>query len=321
MPREPHKRRLISPPIMSTEYAYLRFRKKLVNTAHSIFEWNGLPESIDENFLTNELIEHGIIGIIDTPNGLTAVRGYVGGEINQYYRPTHFLYANPVIGSGEPLIGTECAAIFLTSEDMIPFTPAGGLSSLIDSTALLLADNMISLNVSQKNSRIMLLAAADDENTANSAERTIMDMYNGRPYKVVNKTLTDSFEVNPLANVKIAENMRQLIENQQYILSHFYQELGINSNFNLKRERLISSEVDLNAECLDTLVDDMEKTVNDGLKICNKLFDTNITFHVKRYGEEKTTPEQDKNESEKTNTNETESETVATAQQDEQKGR
>ncbi|MBQ2177465.1 MAG: hypothetical protein II453_21230 [Alphaproteobacteria bacterium] len=296
MPRNVRQRRNLIPPTMSTEYAFLRFRKKLVNTAHSIFEWTGLPDTVNENFLTNELIENGIVGMINTPNGLRAVRGNVGGEIDCYYRPQHFIYANPVLGSGEPKIGENCAVLFLTSEDMTPFSPTGGLSTLIDSTALLLADNMISLNVTQKNTRMMLLASADDEQTANSAERTIMDMYNGRPYKVVNKSMTDSFDVNPLSSVRTAENMKQLIENQQYILAHFYQELGINANFNMKRERLITSEVELNTECLDTLVDDMEKTINDGLKMCNILFGTDIHLHIKRYGEELTNDDAEQTE-------------------------
>ena len=288
MPRNVRNRRNLTPPTLSTEYAFLRFRKKLVNTAHSIFEWTGLPDTVNENFLTNELIENGIVGMINTPNGLRAVRGNVGGEIDCYYRPQYFIYANPVLGSGELKIGEKCAVLFLTSEDMTPFSPTGGLSTLIDSTALLLADNMVSLNVTQKNTRMMLLASADDEQTANSAERTIMDMYNGRPYKVVTKSMTDSFDVNPLSSVRTAENMKQLIENQQYILAHFYQELGINANFNMKRERLITSEVELNTECLDTLVDDMEKTINDGLEMCNILFGTDIHLHIKRYGEELT---------------------------------
>ena len=319
MPRRTRERRNLTPPTMSTEYAFLRFRKKLVNTAHSIFEWTGLPDTVNENFLTNELIENGIVGLINTPHGLRAVRGNVGGEIDCYYRPMYFIYANPVLGSGEPKIGENCAVIYLTSEDMTPFSPTGGLSTLIDSTALLLADNMVSLNVTQKNTRMMLLASADDEATANSAERTIMDMYNGRPYKVVNKSMTDSFDVNPLSSVRTAENMKQLIENQQYILAHFYQELGINAHFNMKRERLITSEVELNTECLDTLVDDMEKTINDGLEVCNILFGTDIHLHIKRYGEELTNTDAEQTEQEQTDAEQSEPEQEQTdAEQTEQ---
>lgn len=296
MGREKYKQRIITPPNMTTDYLYTRFRKKLVNTAFSIFDWQGLPDTIDQQFLTMELIENGNIGIINTPNGLYAVRGNIGGEINAYYKPTRYVYANPVIGGGQPEINKDCAVIFLTREDETPFSATGGLSQLINSTALLLADNIVSLNVAQKNSRLMIFASADDDSTATSAELTLNAMYQGKPYKVAQKRLTDSIEVNPVANMKTAENMRQLIENQQYILAHFLQELGINANFNLKRERLTDGEIALNSDCLDTLVDNMESTVNDGVKMCNTLFGTNITFSIKRYGEEVAPTQPDTND-------------------------
>lgn len=281
-----YKRRSVMPPTLSTEYLYTRFRKKLVNTAFSIFEWSGLPYTIDEQFLTMELIEHGVIGIIKSAGSIYAVRGNVGGSINEYYKPTEFIYANPILGNGQPTINKECAVLFLTKEDMMPFAITGGLSQLIDSTALLLADNIVSLNVAQKNSRLMILAAADDDSTASSAECVLNAMYNGKPYKIAQKRLTDSLEVNPIANLRTAENMRQLIENQQYLIAHFLQELGINANYNLKRERLNTAEIELNTDCLDTLVDNMESTINFGLEKCNELFGTNISFKIKRYGEE-----------------------------------
>lgn len=281
-----YKRQLKMPPSLTLEYLYMRFRKKLIDTAASVLTWENLPPSFDETFLNTELIESGIIGIIKENDTLYTVRGNWGGEPNEYYKPSQFIYANPVLGSGSPTIGENVAVIHLTTEDANPFTLTGGLSMLIDSTAMLLADNILSLNVTQKNTRAMLIADADNEQTRNSAEQVLKSLYNGEPYKVVLKKMTDSFTVNPLSTVRTADAMKQLIENHQYILSQFMQELGINSNYNMKRERLITSEVALNAECLDTLIDDIEENVNRGVDMCNSMFGTNIKFRVRRYGEE-----------------------------------
>lgn len=303
------KRSEVIPPPLTLNYLYCKFRKKLINTASSLFEWGNLPESFDVNFLNHELIMNGRIGIISVNGNLYTVRGDVGGEINEYYKPTQYIYANPVLGSGSPTIGQDIAVIFLTSEDTTPSLVNGGLCPLIESTASLLADNELSLSVAQKNTRLTLIADADSEATRNSAEQTLKAMYNGEPYKVVNKRMTDTFNVNPLVTVRPAESMRQLIENRQYIWSCFLQELGINSNFNLKRERLVTSEVELNGECLDTLIDDIERTVLQGVEMTNTLFGTNITFKIKRYGEEKT------------NDDNTDTEKVVTSQQnDDEKG-
>lgn len=282
------KRNEVIPPSLSYNFLYSKFRKKLINTACSLFQWENLPNSFDVNFLNAELITHGRIGIITKSGRLYTVRGDVGGEINEYYKPTQYIYANPVLGSGSPFIGRDIAVIFLTSEDTAPNIYVGGLSALIESTASLLADNELSLSVAQKNTRLMLLADADNEATRNSAEQTLKAMYNGEPYKVVNRRMTDTFNVNPLVTIRPAESMRQLIENRQYIWSCFLQELGINSNFNLKRERLTTSEVDLNSECLDTLIDDIERTVLQGVEMTNTMYGTNISFKIRRYGEEQT---------------------------------
>lgn len=295
-----YKRREVTPPSMTFEYLFDKFRKKLINTANSLFEWENLPDTFNVNFLNYELIVNGKIGVINHHGQLYTVRGEVGGEINMYYRPTQYIFANPVLGSGSPVIGQDIAVIFLTSEDTNPTVMTCGLSSLIDSTASLLADNELSLNVAQKNTRMMLIADTDNEATRNSAENVMKSMYNGEPYKVVNRKMTDTFNVNPLVTIRPAENMRQLIENRQYIWSCFLQELGINSNFNLKRERLITSEVELNGECLDTLIDDIERNIQAGVDMVNTMYGTNIKFTVKRYGEQ----------------DETETNTVAISQQD-----
>lgn len=298
-----YKRREVTPPSMSFEYLFDKFRKKLINTANSLFDWENLPDTFNVNFLNYELIVNGKIGVINHHGQLYTVRGEIGGEINMYYRPTQYIYANPVLGSGSPVIGQDIAVIFLTSEDTNPTVMTCGLSSLIDSTASLLADNELSLNVAQKNTRMMLLVDTDNEATRNSAENTMKAMYNGEPYKAVSRKMTDTFNVNPLVTIRPAENMRQLIENRQYIWSCFLQELGINSNFNLKRERLITSEVELNGECLDTLIDDIERNIRAGVDMVNTMYGTDIKFTVKRYGEQ----------------NDTETNTVAISQPTEEK--
>lgn len=275
-----------TPTALNYDLLYHRFRKKLLNTACSVFTWENLPETFNEQFLNMVLIENGRIGIIKHQGQLYTVLGNVGGEVDMYYRPKRFLYANPVLGSGEPLIGKDVAVLFLTSEDTNPLTDNYGLSMLLDTTATLLADNQLSLNVCQKNSRLMLVASSDNEATRNSTENVLKAMYDGEPYKAIMKRLQDDLTIEPLVSVKPAESMRQLIENYQFIWSTFLQELGINSNFNLKRERLLSAEVALNSECMDTLIDDIEKNVNNGVDMCNEIFGTNIQFSVRRYGEE-----------------------------------
>lgn len=256
---------------------------------YSVFKWENLPVSIDEQYLSRTLIENGVAALISQGGELYAVQGNIGGELNAYYKGTSFIYANPVLGSGQPEIGKNCAVIWLTSYDEDKTVVSCGLRDLIDSTASILADNWLSLSIALKNTRLQAFITGQNESERTSAEIAMRRMYDGEPFTVALENLVGSIKVNPISEKSGAKDiLQELIEVHQYTLAMFYQELGINANFNMKRERLTTSEVDLNTECLDTIIDNIERTINKGLEIANALYSTDIKFSVRRYGEENT---------------------------------
>ena len=68
-----------------------------------------------------------------------------------------------------------------------------------------------------------------------------------------------------------------MIEYQQYIKSEMFNEVGLSSNFNMKRERLISSEVDQAEDSLFPLVYNMMENRISGIAALNETFGLNIT--------------------------------------------
>ena len=68
-----------------------------------------------------------------------------------------------------------------------------------------------------------------------------------------------------------------MIEYQQYIKSEMFNEVGLSSNFNMKRERLISSEVDQAEDSLFPLVYNMMENRISGIAAMNEMFGLNIT--------------------------------------------
>ena len=71
--------------------------------------------------------------------------------------------------------------------------------------------------------------------------------------------------------------VQQMIEYHQYIKSEMFNEVGLSSNFNMKRERLISSEVDLAEDSLFSLVYNMMENRISGIAAMNETFGLNIT--------------------------------------------
>ena len=70
--------------------------------------------------------------------------------------------------------------------------------------------------------------------------------------------------------------LTQFIELHQYLKGSMYNELGLNANFNMKREALGAGESGLNADILFPLVDDMLANRQECLDEVNKMFGTNI---------------------------------------------
>ena len=70
--------------------------------------------------------------------------------------------------------------------------------------------------------------------------------------------------------------LTELVEFQQYVLANFYHAFGINSNYNLKREQLNSSEIDVNKEVLRLNIEDLLKCREMGVSKINELYGLNI---------------------------------------------
>ena len=75
-------------------------------------------------------------------------------------------------------------------------------------------------------------------------------------------------------------DIKSLIELKQYILGTFYQELGIQSQFNMKREAINEAEAALSEDILYPLIDDMLVQRQIGLEKVNKMYGTNITVEL-----------------------------------------
>lgn len=258
----------------------------------SLFKFSGLPSTVDERFLKEQLILCGKVCFTQF-NGtdIYALNGSLGGEPNAYYEPTQFIIANPILGSkmvkvrqkdgSDSLEGLEGIVVSLTSVDQDIEAPiAGGLYGLIHQTAGLLADNISSLNVAQINGRATVAFSADSEAEANSAEEVLKDIYEGKPYRVLSQNILEKITATPLGASGNNNTLMTLIEAHQYILAQFYNEIGIAGNWNMKRERVNTAETELMTGSLDISVYDMVKNLKDGIQRVNELFGTSIEVEL-----------------------------------------
>ena len=247
-----------------------------------VFE--NLPETIDNEVFKTQLILNGLTVFVKSDEKIYAVEGGLSGKQNVNYLPQEFTTNNPVIGNISGINGVDGVVCFLTEYDRISnasgLHTVGGLSNLITTTAQLLSDNISSINAAQINTRVQCLFTAENSAQIQSAEKVLRDLYSGKPYKIVKSELLGRVNVNPLSTTGNSQNLIQLVELHQYILSEFYHSLGVNCPFNMKRERLNTAEVEQTTDSLKTPLLNIENTLTKYIKQVNEIFDLNIKFKI-----------------------------------------
>ena len=300
-PREEYSN--LIPPFGSNDYKmsfdnlYNEYFKQLTYIAMRLIVFDGIPDTIDETFLKycillmgnavffkldQDVMDNRQSEIYPLKSGdLVALNGNQSDTQTIYYMHRRILVTNPVFTKTYNLIpGKDCEVVYCTEPDKYRIFGHGGLFGLIARTATILADNDISINVAQKNTRLVNVISADDTNTKRSAEMAVNAMYDGDPYIIVQSNLVGELKNVPLMQTGNNQHIVQLIEMRQYIYSHFYESLGLQTHDNMKKERLITDEINDNEELSALNIDDIIVSIQDGLDRVNAMFGTNIMVHL-----------------------------------------
>ena len=282
---------------MDFDTLYKHYFDQLLYITMRLIVFDGLPASIDETFLKYTLLLSGKSvffrldeDIIDSmqdesrplkAGDLVALNGNKSDVPTLYYMQRKILVTNPCFKKTYDLLpGKDCVVVYCTETDKYKVFGYGGLFALIARTATILADNDISINCAQKNTRLVNVIGADDQQTARSAQMAVDAMYNGKPYVIAQKSLVSDLTGIPMTQKTSTSDIVQLIEMRQYIYAHFYEVLGLQTHDNMKKERLITEEINDNEEISALNVDDILVSIQDGIDSVNKMFGTNITVSL-----------------------------------------
>ena len=241
--------------------------------------------SINWDYFKLNLILDGQVCITDFNKKLYACIGNRGGTPNEYYVPTQFIIANPILGSKQVKIDVDGVVFYNTKIDQFWLTGsseifATGLYDLIEQTATLLADNIISINCVQVNARVNTFFDADSEAQAIAGEAILKKMYAGVPYMVLRGDLIEKIRVNPVNTSATGQNITELVELHNYIIANFFQSIGIKSNNIMKRERLIRDEIESQDDFLQISILEMLAAWQDGLNKVNQMYGTEFSVKL-----------------------------------------
>lgn len=262
-------------PATDVSILYRHYFGMLYNAASSVIKINGIDTiETERDYFFENLLLIGNILIFKKGGKVYAIHGCPGGEPDAFRNPQKLVYSNIKLGSGELTEGKDGVFVYLTPADrLFCYTQyGGGLYSLIASTAQLLADNTSSINCAQINGRVQTIFTSESVQEAKTAEATLKDMYAGKPYRVLASEILAKFQAQPIAQSVTSSMLMELVELRQYMLAQFWNSIGLDANFNMKRERLITAEVEANSAALKVPIQTILEELNMGFDKARETF-------------------------------------------------
>ena len=247
----------------------------MLNKSLNMFEYHNLPDSIPEKELERILQTSGYAGIVEVEGELYAVWGGLGGVQDEYYRPTTMTVANPGLKTktgtySKTLTIGEDVVLMRNDDNMV------GLIPIFAKYGTLMNEADLTMYIMLINKRAENIISASDDNTAESARQYLKKLEEGELGYIQDSKLYDSLKTNPTHNGVSGSSFTEITELIQYLKGSMYNEIGLNANFNMKRERLNTSEIEMNSEALYPLVDNMLYNRRLAIDAINEKFGTNI---------------------------------------------
>ena len=248
------------------QYAYMAY---MFARTQQMFRYENLPATIPAREFELLLQVNGFACVAHANGNLYAFFGGLGGVPDMYYRPTKCVVNNPALNFNKTLtIEEDC--VIVKNDAML-----SGLVPMFGKYSELLVENDITFRVATINGRLASIISAGDSRTADAAKTYIKDIEDGKLGVIAEQSLIEGLHVQP-AGERTPNRIIDLIEFNQYLRASWYNDLGIEANYNMKREALNSDEVKLNVKALLPLAENMLECRKEGVEKVNNMFGTNI---------------------------------------------
>ena len=261
-------------------------RKKLKNILRKMLVWEGLPDTIDENYLNDALLFKGYVGGFSYKGNIVVSEGALAG-LKLYSRPVDFNPSSPFINLKKALkIDEECFICYNTPVYKTPET----FNAVVEMFADRLTEIALSIDTSVKNSKVCVIPVVDNKEEAIRVTQILEQMYEGESavlsYKNKSFNGENGIQIFP---IKAKDNIvvKELKEAFDDIMCEFYEFFGIKCNtMQNKRERVNLSEMNSNDDQIEIarhiILDPREKWADE----MNAKFGCNISVKY-RESEEK----------------------------------
>lgn len=259
---------------MANNMTFSYYYYKLMLVARSLFEWENLPNNMDERWIEKYLFTSGkCIFYKDPVMGFMVAGLAQQGGVNCYGDPTSvYPVAENYVYNGDKLVNGENCYVIRNNDLMLPNFP------IIRHYAYKLCniDRAIDTNVEAVKTPIIVRCS---EKQKLSLKNAINQRKDNEPV-IWSSDLSDINEMVDTLTTNAPIVFPQLQTQKHMILNEVFTDLGINNANMDKRERMVANEVEANNEQVKACEDVMLKARQQACKEINRIFGTNIS--VKR---------------------------------------
>lgn len=247
--------------------------RKMLAITQAMFVYKGLPDTLPQNNLENLLQTNGNVFVTEVDGKMYAFTGGLGGVPNAYNEATEYIVSNPYLQLNKSY-KIDVEGVLVKND-----SGANSLLPIFGKYGVLCSDTLLSLNTCSVLSRITMLISASDDKTKQSADDFVTKILQG-DFSVIGENAFFKGVNLQSISTQSANQITQLIELLQYFKASAFNEIGLNANYNLKRERLNTSEVQMNVDALNPYVDNMLQERKKAVEKINAMFGTEISVEL-----------------------------------------
>lgn len=225
-----------------------------------MFKWEGLPVEIPSRVLELQIQTIGYTCIFQSNGKTYQSYGGLGGVPNYNYMPSICIVSNPylkmqahtfnIYDDDEKGIKKDC--VIIPNDSLYQ-----GMCPTFSFHSEMLTEIELTKRCVYIAQRIPYLFTAPDDNAKKDVDDLLEDLDMGELASVLDKNFLKNIGVVDTSGTGSRNIVTQLLEAQQYQKAALFNDIGLQLNYNMKRESITSSEAQLGEGALLPLADDM----------------------------------------------------------------
>lgn len=240
-----------------------------------IIKWNNLPENVSSRNIELSLLKYGYTSFFKLDDVYYSTFASMAPPLNYEYLGTKALLTNPYIkdSSFQQYLDINKDCVIIRNNDLYKNS-----LDIVHYYISMITELVVSLRMISINSRNPYLLDSDSSQDIEDNKNFIDKIMDGELIGILKRTpMLDGIKSSQIGSVPY---LKEILESIQYFTAKLYNEFGLQSNYNMKRESLNDGEIGSNT---DTIVSNILTMFECRKKACeqiNKLFGLNIDVEL-----------------------------------------